>query len=73
METCKPIATLLHVGIHYTKDMMPTTYEEQVTMASMPYANAIGCLMYFTIHTRLDIAFIVNHLAQIMSNFGLVH
>jgi hypothetical protein len=73
METCKPIATPLHGGIHYTKDMMPSTYEEQVTMAWMPYANAIGCLMYFTTHTRLDIAFIIRHLAQIMSNFGLVH
>jgi hypothetical protein len=46
---------------------MPTTYEEQVTMV---YANSIGCLMYFTTHIRLDIAFIVSHLAQIMFNFG---
>jgi hypothetical protein len=37
METCKPIATPLHIGIHYTKDMMPTTYEEQITMVSMLY------------------------------------
>jgi hypothetical protein len=42
-------------------------------MASMPYVNAIGCLMYFTTHTRLDIVFIISHLVQIMSNFGLLH
>ncbi len=52
---------------------MPTTYEEQITMPSMSYGNAIGYLMYFITHTRFDIAFIVNHLTQIMSNFGLVH
>lgn len=39
----------------------------------MPYVNAIGCLMYFTTHTRLDIVFIISHLVQIMSNFGLLH
>jgi hypothetical protein len=73
VKTCKPIATPLHACIHYTKDMMPTTYEEQITMPSMSYGNAIGYLMYFITHTRFDIAFIVNHLTQIMSNFGLVH
>jgi peptidoglycan/LPS O-acetylase OafA/YrhL len=73
VETYKPIATPFHASIHYTKDMMPATYEEQGTMALVPYANAIGCFMYFTTYTKLDITFMVNHLAQIMFNFYLVH
>jgi hypothetical protein len=72
METCKPIATPLQENIHYNKDMMPTTYEKQITMASIPYVNAIGSLMYIAPHIRLDMAFPIIHLAQffVQSQFG---
>jgi hypothetical protein len=46
METCKPIATPLLAKIHYTKDMMSITYVEEINMALVPFANAIGGLMY---------------------------
>jgi len=64
METCKPIATPLQANIHYNKDMMPTTYEKQITMASIPYVNAIGSLMYLALHIRPHMAFPIIHLVQ---------
>jgi hypothetical protein len=52
METCKPIATPLLAKIHYTKDMMSFTYVEEINMALVPFANAIGSVMYLAICTR---------------------
>jgi hypothetical protein len=42
-------------------------------MKKIPYANAIGCLMYAATTTRLDISFQATHLAQFMSNPGMMH
>jgi hypothetical protein len=64
METCKPIATPLQANIHYSKEMMPTAYEKQITITSIPYVNAIGSLMYLALHIRPDMTFPIIHLAQ---------
>lgn len=35
-------------------------------MAKIPYANAIGNLMYIMLCTRLDLAYVVNFLSRYM-------
>ena len=47
-------------GIHLSKIISPKTYEEMVEMAKVPYASAIGSLMYAILCTRPDIAYAVN-------------
>ncbi|KAH9750809.1 Integrase catalytic domain-containing protein [Citrus sinensis] len=43
-------------GIHLSKSMSPKTYDEIERMNKIPYASAIGSLMYAMLCTRPDIA-----------------
>ncbi|XP_042012477.1 secreted RxLR effector protein 161-like [Salvia splendens] len=42
-------------------------------MKKVPYANAIGSVMYLMVSTRPDIAYVVSCLSRYMSNPGPVH
>ncbi|KAM1216942.1 hypothetical protein ACFX2J_013172 [Malus domestica] len=60
-------------GIHLSKFMGPKTPEEIRQMSVIPYASAIGSLMYAMICTRLDIAYVVSITNRYQSNPGLEH
>ena len=60
-------------GIHLSKTMSPKTSEEMVEMAKVPYASAIGSLMYAMLCTRPDIAYAVSVTSRFQSNPGLEH
>ena len=47
-------------GIHLSKTMSPKTTEEMAEMAKVPYASAIGSLMYTILCTRPNIAYAVS-------------
>ena len=47
-------------GIHLSREMSPKTPEDMVKMAKVPYASAIGSLMYAMLCTRPDIAYDVS-------------
>ena len=42
-------------------------------MENVPYASAVGSLMYTRVCTRPDIAFVVSVLGRFSSNLGLEH
>ena len=42
-------------------------------MSKVPYSNVVGCLMYATVCTRLDLAFVVSLISRFMANPGKVH
>ena len=42
-------------------------------MAKVPYASAIGSLMYAMLCTRSDIAYVVSVTSRFQSNSGLEH
>ena len=42
-------------------------------MSHVPYASAVGSLMYVMVCTRLDIAHVVGVLSSFMSNLGKEH
>ena len=73
MADCKPVGTPMDPGVRLTKDMCPTTDAEREEMASVPYINAVGALMYLATATRPDIANAVSILARFSSNPGLQH
>ena len=46
MKDCKPIYTPMAKNDILTKDMCPKTPEQIERMRNVPYANAVGSLMY---------------------------
>ncbi|KAM2686697.1 hypothetical protein EV2_009558 [Malus domestica] len=60
-------------GIYLSKSMGPKTPEEIRQIRTIPYASAIGSLMYAMICTRPDIAYDVSITSRYQSNPGLEH
>ena len=46
--------------IYLSKGISPNTPEEKTCMSKIPYASAVGSLMYTMACTRLDIAYVFN-------------
>ena len=72
MENDKAIRTSLSHHLKLTKEMCPKTQEEY-KMSKIPYALAIGSLMYAMICTRLDVAHVVGVVSKYMSHPGIKH
>ena len=51
----------------------PKTPEEAKSLSHLPYAELVGCLLFLSNQTRVDIAVAVNDCARFMSCFGLAH
>ncbi|KAM1523155.1 hypothetical protein ACFX10_013206 [Malus domestica] len=73
MEQSKKGFLPVRHGIHLSKSMEPKTPEEIRQMNMIPYASAIGSLMYAMICTRPDIAYAVSITSRYQSNPGPVH
>ena len=56
MQECKPVKVHILVGVKLSAEQCPKTQEEEKGMSHVPYASAIGSLMYAMVCTRLDIA-----------------
>jgi hypothetical protein len=73
MFDCKPIGTPLDANAKLSKNMSPTSVEEEEEMKNVPYQSAIGSLMYAMLGTRPDIAYAVGAVSQYSSNPGRSH
>ena len=73
MQNCKPIDTLIMKGNSLSKKMCPKTLEEIKHMERVPYASAVGSLMYAMMCTRPDICYAVGIASRYQSNLGLAH
>ncbi|KAE8667838.1 hypothetical protein F3Y22_tig00112368pilonHSYRG00011 [Hibiscus syriacus] len=56
MQDCKPISTPLPINFKLSSSMSPSSEEERMEMSRVPYASAVGNLMFAMICTRPDIA-----------------
>ena len=63
------------MGSHFklNKEQSPKTEEEKDHMSKVPYASAIGSLMYVMVCTRPDIAHAVGVVSRFMSRPGKQH
>ena len=61
------------VGVNLSTKQCPKTQEEEEDMFCVPYASAVGSLMYEMVYTRLDIAHAVGVLIKFMSKPGKEH
>ena len=57
-------------GKHLSKSMCPWTQEERERMSLIPYASAIGSIMYVMLCTRPDVAFAVSVTSRFQSIYG---
>ena len=60
-------------GIHLSNEQSPKTPQDVEEMRHIPYASAVGSLMYAMLCTRLDICFAVGVVSRFQSNPGLDH
>jgi len=73
MQDSKPIDTPVEKGCALSLDQCPKTNEEKKQMSSVPYAAAIGSLMYAMLCTRPDICYAVGLVSRYQSNPGPEH
>ena len=67
MNEAKPVSTLLGSHFKLSKEQSPKTEEERDYMSKVPYALAIGNLMYAMMCTRQYIAHAVGVVSRFMS------
>ena len=73
MHSCSSCATPVQKGDKLSKSQCPQNDNDKVEMKQIPYAFAVGSLMYAQVCTRPDIAFAVNALGRYLSDPGLDH
>jgi hypothetical protein len=60
-------------GITLSKSQCATSPDEQKKMSAIPYASAIGSIMYAMLCTRPDVSFALSVTSRYQSNFGEDH
>ena len=73
MHECKPGDTLVAKGDKFSLSQRLKGNLEIQEMQKIPYASAVGSLMYAQVCTRPDLAFIVGMLGRYLSNPGMDH
>ena len=73
MHSCSSCAAPIQKGDKLSKSQCPQDEKERAEMEKVPYASAVGSLMYAQVCTRPDIAFVINALGRYLSNPGLNH
>ena len=73
MENANVVSTPLPSHLKLTKEMFPKTQEEEDKMSKVPYASAVGRLMYAMVCTRPNIAHVVGVISRYMSHPGIEH
>uniref|UniRef100_A0A2N9EP82 Integrase catalytic domain-containing protein n=1 Tax=Fagus sylvatica TaxID=28930 RepID=A0A2N9EP82_FAGSY len=73
MEDCRPVSTPVSKGTILNKSMCPTNKIELEKMKAVPYAQAVGSLMYAMTSTRPDICYAVGLVSRYQSNPGKAH
>ena len=68
MQDCKPISTPLPINCKLSSGMSPSSEAERMEMSRVPYASAVGSLMYAMICTRPDIAQAVGVVSRFMAD-----
>ena len=73
MQDSKKGITPFRHGVHLSKDQCPKTPQEKEQMREVPYASAVGSLIYSMLCTRPDICHAVGLVSRYQSNPGPDH
>ncbi|GJX41309.1 gag-pol polyprotein, partial [Tanacetum coccineum] len=73
MQDCKPISTPFPTNVKLSFKMSPSSEKERMEMSRVPYASAVGSLMFAMIYTRPDIAHTVGVVSRYMAEPSREH
>ena len=73
MQESKSVKVPVPIGVKLYVEKCPKTQEEEEDMSWVPYASAVGSLMYAMVYTILYIAHAVGVLRRYMSKIGKEH
>eukprot|EP00253_Pinus_taeda_P031702 PITA_31702 len=73
MQDSKSVKVPIPIGVRLSAEQCPKTQEAEEDMSHVPYASAVGSLMYAMVCTRPDIAHAVGVLSRFMSKPGKEH
>jgi hypothetical protein len=73
MNNVKPVLVPLASHFKLSSSLCPSTKEENEYMSRIPYANAVGSLMYTMVSTRPNISHAVGVVSRYMENPGKEH
>jgi hypothetical protein len=73
MNNVKPMQIPLASHLKLSSGLCSSNDEEKDYMSCVPYANAIGSLLYAMVSTRLDISHAVGVVSRYMTNIGKEH
>jgi len=68
MKDAKPVVTPLAAHFKLSTELCPSNDKEKEEMSKIPYASAIGSLMYAMVFTRPDIAHSVGVVSRFLAN-----
>ena len=60
-------------GVKLSQTQCPATTEDREKMSVIPYASAIGSIMYAMLCTRLDVRLAISMAGKFQSNPGVDH
>src|SRR3954465_2434979 len=73
MTEARPVTTPLAGHFRLSSEQCPQSPGEEDEMSRVPYASAVGSLMYAMVCIRPDLAFAVSSVSRFMSNPGKQH
>lgn len=73
IDNAKPVSVPLAAHFRFSASQCPSTNEQKKDMELVPYASAIGSLMYTMVCSRPNLAQAVSVLSRFMSNPGRDH
>ncbi|CAM8984117.1 unnamed protein product [Rhodiola kirilowii] len=73
MKNCSPSVAPIVKGDRFSLDQCPRNDIKREQMKNIPYASAVGSIMYAQVCTRPDIAYAVGVLERYQSNPGIDH
>jgi hypothetical protein len=73
MSNAKPASSPLAGHLKLSSKLSPTSEKENEEMKKVPYASAVGSLMYDMVCTRPDVAHAVGVVSRFLSNPGKEH
>ena len=73
MENAKLVSTPLANHFRLSTSQCLKTIEETEDISKVPFASAVGCLMYAMVCTRPDLAHVVSVVSKYMANSGKQH
>ena len=73
MKDCKLVKVPIPIGLKLFVDQLPKSQEEIEYMPHVPYASAVGNLMYAMVYTRPKIFHAVGVLSRYMVTLGKEH